>query len=193
MLLALLLFIPTVAKGQEKPDADTLNQVNKMFALEYDKFDNKTLVDSLTAAGVKPTRPEGVGVLFNEFNLKPSYVINGKDLRMNGSIILIFNSVATDWLFLDSRDFKAVVDGESIDLGRPNHSGLVVTRDTALQGERVMCQEMMLVAIPLASYMKLVKAKKVDFRLGEIEFPMNDEISTILKAFIIYLNNHQAK
>lgn len=138
--------------------------------VEYDKFKDQTSV-SLTP------RLEAVGAKPNQ--LQVIFISKGTNIRVPTEVFWEFVSTSNDWQFLRISRASFLLDGAkrlSLDASQDGNVG------------RGYVIEFINLHIPLADFLSIVNAKKVECQVSVQEFSLSDEQLEALRDFASRMN-----
>ncbi len=175
-ILLISTFVSAQTKSNEQISAQmkSLN-VGKQILLEYDKSSNysKLLLLSGEFKGAQAKR-NGLSSL----TLGMMYGFNGKELTFTPDIfILTFWATGNKPQFAELHDWKAVVDGEIIDLGEARYA--------RKNGDN---REFLNFAVTRENLEKISQGKEVTFTLGNAEFSFSPEQLRMFANLLILSN-----
>jgi hypothetical protein len=180
LLIALALFsLLSIVRAQsvlELPPKGKYKH-NKKIESEYDKFRDETTVRLTYLSPLPSIGPVRLYII-------PSFHYPGKIVKTPEFVVFWFQSSSSDWQFLHDRELLAIVDGERIDLGEALRvEGTVNSSRSGRYSSSVSVSEMLGLKIPLETFLRIIKAKVVEMRLGNVGFKLADDHLEALKDF----------
>lgn len=156
-LLALLLLVPISTRSQER------------IIREYDRFEDRTrywTAPSFVRSGLE---------IRGYFSFKGK----GAGHEVNG-FSLIFTSTSTDWRYLKDSRLYCLIDGHPVELG----SARARDGDVKVGYSSVEVQEKLVFPLRYQTLRRIAEAKRVDMRLGNTEFHLDQYFRESLKELL---------
>jgi hypothetical protein len=94
-----------------------------------------------------------------------------------------FFSAASECRFPQNAGVRFVIDGQTINFGQSARLGTTVLGSVTILSEQEggTCNESINVIVPLADYVRIVNAKKVDLQIGKLNFSLEENQSKGLR------------
>lgn len=157
-------------------------------SVDYDRFKDKTTVQTkevdigdLVQMGYRNGEHVVIhpDALFFWFKIVGSYSFAGQQKTRVDSMNLFFMTTSRTWRFLNDTDLNVIADNERIPLGK------MVRRGKAESLLRVVSvRETLGATIPSSTMSKIANAKKVEMRVGSIEFEFGDNERQALRELV---------
>lgn len=145
------------AFGQAKPEK---------IDVTYDRFKDRTTVET------DYMRVAGSDWNSNPLEIAARFTYPGKTVSKPQYVILFFYSATKTWRFKTAPTLIALVDGESLDLGRATLTDQDIHTDTY----SVSVREYLAAVIPFDTFLKIKNARTVEMQLGTTEFRLNEKV-----------------
>lgn len=144
----------------------------------YDKFEDRTLTHT-------PSRAISTEMGYaHELSVVGYFYFRGKGAgRPIEAMGLMFISRAREWKFLKDEEMIAIVDGRRLPIGKPTTKDTdIPTTTSSYEEQRV--EETLEFRLSYSVLRKLADAKRVEVRLGHIDFPLPFDFQADLRNLL---------
>lgn len=180
----LLLTFAAPALAQNAPPDD------KSFGSQYDKFKDET---SVAATAMLESVRDGNGLITINQNVQMGFALTHrgqKPTALPATATIVFITRARAPLFSKNDELHALADGERLAFGRASGYGISREQPALVS---FGCREIVKFDdVPIDKFLRLVRAERVELRLGDREMPLSGEHLQTYRKLLSYFGAQSA-